>query len=76
MKEFCQKRSINIQKTLPLHPSSNPVEAFMKPLDKTMKIAYKDNTTEKKALEQLLQNYRDTSYPAKNVTPAAMSFRE
>ena len=24
----------------------------------------------------LLQNYSDTSYPAKNVTPAPMSFRE
>ena len=45
-KEFCQKRSINIQKTLPLHPSSNPVETFMKPLGKTMKIAHKDNTND------------------------------
>ena len=45
-KEFCQKHSINIQKTLPLHPSSNLVETFMKPLGKTMKIAHKDNTND------------------------------
>ena len=48
----------------------------MKPLVKTMKTAHKNNTPEKEALEQLLQNYRDTPHPATYVTPAAMLFRD
>ena len=37
MKDFAQKRSLNIQNTCtpPLHPAANPVETFMKPLAKT-----------------------------------------
>ena len=71
MEAFCQKRSISMQKITPLHPSSNLVETFIKPLGKTMKIAHENNTPEKEALEQLLQNYRDIPHPAASVTPAA-----
>ena len=39
MKDFAQKRSINIQNTPPRHPAANPAETFMKPLGKTMEIA-------------------------------------
>ena len=69
-KAFCQKHSINMQKIPPLHLSLNPAETFMKPLGKTMKIAHKNDTTEKKALEQILQICRDTQHPAAPVTPA------
>ena len=74
MEAFCQKRSINMQKIPPLHPLSNLVETFIKPLGKTMKIAHKYISPEKEALEQLLQSYHGTPHPATNVTPVAMLF--
>ena len=40
MEQFAQKRDINLEKTPPLHPQSNPFEKFIKPLGNTMKITY------------------------------------
>ena len=37
METFAKTRDIEFQKIPPLHPSINPVEIFMKPLEKTMK---------------------------------------
>ena len=74
MEDFATKRNINLQKIPPLHPSANPVETFMKPLGKTMKIAKHNNASEKQALSQLLSNYRDTPHPATGISPA-MFFR-
>ena len=48
----------------------------MKPLGKTMKIAYNNNHSETVALKMLLQNYRNTPHPATKVTPADMLFRD
>ena len=48
----------------------------MKPLGKTMKIAHYNHEDEKKALQNLLENYRDTPHPATGVPPAAMLFRD
>ena len=48
----------------------------MKPIGKTMKIAKYNNTCEKKALSQLLSNYRDTPHPATGVPPAELFFRD
>jgi hypothetical protein len=62
MEKFANKRDIKLKKTPPLHPQSNPVETFMKPLGKTMKIAIQNNTREDTALTQLLHNYRDTPH--------------
>ena len=76
MKNFAQKRSINIQNTPPLHPAANPVETFMKPLGKTMKIAQQERNSEKAALQQLFDYYRDTPHPSRGISPAAMMFRE
>ena len=59
-----------------MHPSANPVETFMKPLGKAMKIAHNGSTSQQTALAQLLDNYRDTPHPATGVTPAAMLFRD
>ena len=75
MEQFTQKRDINPEKTPPLHPQSNPVETFMKPLGKTMKIAYNNNHSETDALKMLLQKYRSTPHLATEVTPADMLFR-
>ena len=75
MEQFTQKRDINLEKTPPLHPQSNPVETFMKPLGKTMKIAYNNKHSETDALKMLLQNYQSTPHLATEVTPADMLFR-
>ena len=54
METFAQKRDIHLKKIPPLHPSANPVETFMKPLGKTMKIAHYNRSSEKEALNHLL----------------------
>ena len=76
MKEFTAKRHIEVQKIPPLHPSANPVETFMKPLGKTMKIANYTKKSEEESLRELLSNYRDTPHPATGIAPAARLFRD
>lgn len=76
MMKFAQERDINLQKTPPLHPVSNPAETFMRPLGKTMKIAHYHKRNEKKTLQQLLDNYRDTPHPATGISPASMLLRD
>ena len=75
MNKFAQERDIKLEKIPPLHPSANPVETFMRPLGKTMKIANYNGSSDKEALHHLLQNYRDTPHPSTGVPPAAMMFR-
>ena len=76
MEEFATKRDITLKKTPPHHPQSNPVETFMKPLGKAMKIAIQNKSPKSTALTQLLQDYRDTPNPATHVAPGAMFFRD
>ena len=76
MKEFANKRDIQLEKIPPLHPSSNPVENFMRPLGKTMKIAHHTNSDVNAALQQLLENYRDTPHPSTGIPPSQMLFRD
>ena len=59
-----------------MHPSANPVETFMKPLGKAMKIANHNQLSEKDTLQQLLNNYRDTPHPATGIPPCEMMFRD
>ena len=74
VKQFTENMAIE-QKNIPsLHPSSNPVETFMKPVGKTMKIARHNKVPEREALQQLLTNYRDTPHPATKITPSTMLF--
>ena len=75
MLAFATKRRIKLQKITPGHPSANPVETFMRPLGKAMKIAKHEHASEKEALESLLENYRNTPHPATNVSPGSMLFR-
>ena len=75
MEDFAAKRNISLQKIPPLHPAADPVETFMRPLGKAMKIAYHNKVPENDALNHLLMNYRDTPHPAIGVAPAAMLFR-
>ena len=76
MDEFAERRNITLQKIPPLHPSSNPVETFMRPLGKTMKIAHATKSSEKESLNALLKNYRNTPHPATGIAPSAMLFRD
>lgn len=62
MQNFTKSKNIAMQTIAPLHPSSNPVETLMRPLGKTMKVADLHHQPEKKALEEFLQNYRDTPH--------------
>ena len=57
MEKFAQKRDINLEKIPPLLQQSNPVEMFMKPLGKTMKIVCNNSHSEIDALKML---YRTT----------------
>ena len=76
MIEFTAQSNIELQKIVLLHPSSNPVETFMRPLGKAMKIAHMNKENENDALELLLNNYRDTPHSATGLTPASMLFRD
>ena len=76
MEAFAEKRSINLCKTPPLHPSANPSETFMKPLGKAIKIAVRNKTPPEKAIKDLLESYRDTPHPATGVPPNSMIFRD
>ena len=64
MDTFSKERNITLEKTPPMHPSANPAETFMKLVGKTIKIAAYNRVPEKKALPQLLSNYRDTPHPS------------
>ena len=57
-----------------MNPSSNSAETFMMPLGKAMKVDKFDRISEKYALQNLLNNYRDTPHPATGVPPASMLF--
>ena len=60
----------------PKHPEGNPVENFMRPIGKTMKIAHQNKASLKEALQTILDNYRETPHPATNIPPSAMLFRD
>ena len=74
MKNFAEKRGIKLEKIPPLHPSGNPVETFMKPLGKAMKIANHTGASEAKTLNELLNNYRDTPHSSTGIPPSAMMY--
>ena len=71
-----KESSIKLHKIAPQHPSSNPAKNFMWLLGKAMKIAHMNKNLEKETLNQLLNNYRDTTHPAIGLALAAMSFRD
>ena len=76
MSTFADRRNIQLQKIPPRHPASNPAETFMRPLGKTMKIAHASHSSEKAALQTLLQNYRNTPHSTTGISPATMMFRD
>ncbi len=75
MQNFAKDKDITLQKSPPLHPASNPVETFMRPLGKAMKIGRHNGIPENESLRNVLKNYRQTPHPATGLPPAAMLFR-
>ena len=69
--------SLDITKdpSYPFRPQSNPVETWMKPLGKCIKIAIKNNFDKETAIKELLLAYRTTPHPATGLTPGEMLFR-
>ena len=76
MRNFTKKRDIETKKIPPLHPAANPSETFMKPLGKAVKIAGHEQISEREAVKELLDNYRNTPHPATGLPPASMLFRD
>ena len=69
--------SIGITRDLsyPYRPQSNPVETWMKPLGKCLKIANRNRKSKEEAIRNLLIAYRTTPHPATGLSPGEMLFR-
>ena len=76
MSQFAKDRDINMRLIPPLHPSSNPVENFMRPLGKGMKIGAGNGRDERETLNEMLGNYQQTPHPATGIPPVSMMFRD
>ncbi len=76
MQKFAASRSIELRHTPLLHPSSNPVETFMRPLGKAMKIGHQEGVADNETLKRTINNYRQQPHPATGIPPAAMLFRD
>ena len=76
MQEFADQRDIQMETVPPYHPSSNPVETFMRPLGKSLKIGNINKESEQVTLQKLLDSYRQTPHPATGISPASMMFRD
>ena len=70
-----ESQGIEHKKTYPYHPQANPVETFMKPLGKAMKIAHGEGKNKNTALNNLLMGFRSTPHVATGQTPGDLMFR-
>ncbi len=57
MQNFAKDKDITLQKSPPLHPASNPVETFMRPLGKAMKTGRHNGISENQSLRNIFKNY-------------------
>ena len=76
MQKFSASKAIELRNTPQLHPSSNPIATFMRPLSKAMKIWCQNGIPEKQTLKRRLNNYRQTPHLATSIPPTAMFFRD
>ena len=74
-RSFLEKKGIEHEKCFPYHPNSNPVETFMKPLGKAMRVAHREGNDKKKALDRFLATYRATPHVATGIAPGDMLLR-
>ena len=73
MQNFAKTKDIKLHKS-PLHPASDPVENFMRPLDKAVKTGRHNGIPENESQKNFVKNYRQTPHPATGLPPEAMSF--
>lgn len=73
--EYSRSKDIQHKATYPYHPQANPVECFMKPLGKAIKIAHHQKQPLKRAIDDAVATHRATPHPVTGVTPAEMMFR-
>ena len=73
--EFSKRQGINHTTSFPYHPQANPVECFMKPLGKAMKVAHHAKKSMRKALGEFLSTYRATPHSATGLAPGDILFR-
>ena len=59
----------------PYRPQANPVETWMQPLGKCMKIANHKRVDKEKALKDLLTAYRSMPHPVTGLSPGEKLFR-
>ena len=73
--EFSRQRGVKHEKSFPYHPQANPVECFMRPLGKSMKIAHHNNQDSEEALNEFLAAYRATPHSSTGIAPGDILFR-
>ena len=73
--EFSRQRGVKHEKSFPYHPQPNPVECFMKPLGKSMKIAHHNDQNTEEALNEFLAAYRATPHSSTGIAPGDILFR-
>ena len=72
---YMKDRGIQCDRSYPYHPQANPVETWMKPLGKCIKIAIYENCNIENAISDLLLAYRTTPHWATGLTPGEILFR-
>ena len=74
-KEHSDAKGILHNKVYLYHPQANPVETFMKPLGKAMKIAHHKNQNKETTLDQLLASYQATPHITTSLAPVNLIFQ-
>ena len=74
-KEYSDAKGILHNKVYLYHPQANPVETFIKPLGKAMKIAHHKNQNKETTLNQLLASYWPTPHIATSQAPGNLIFQ-
>ena len=74
-KQYSDSKDIKHNKVYPYYPLANPVETFMKPLGKAMKIAHYEHQNKETALNQLLASYQATPHIATSQAQGNLIFQ-
>ena len=76
MADMAKRRDVALETIPPTHPNGNPVETFMKPLGKAMKIGNFNKVPEEETLNAAIKTYRQTPHPSTGMPPGNMLFRD
>ncbi|XP_045206992.1 uncharacterized protein K02A2.6-like [Mercenaria mercenaria] len=73
--EFARKMGFKHRRVTPLHPQANGVaERMMASLSKAIRTAHVSGGNYRTEINEFLMNYRNTSHPSTNVSPAELMF--